>query len=828
MDVRGRPDRSGIRRLKIGSRGGDLIEDIHRQHRRRILKRAAQFTALVLALLAAGFAFKVMADRRARSQALEKAQQHFVGGTVSDVRAAVDVLGRSLQADPNHGVTQATHALMRAHLWTEFGSDESEAREAVEALSQRSPTAALAAAYIAFGDGDLDAARSRLEAIDELEDDSFFEAERLWLTGMLTAAMQADDEAALAAAIAGIDELVRGGTGGVAHRRVHALLLLLAGDDEKALTELGEARKASRSHMGLAADEAYYNAYLHQELAGVASVADQLLATPNAELSPRDRAHVLLARAVVHVRSGETSEGLSMLDEAWPGLAEWSAMARELAIQTALEAADDTRFEAWLEQTPLPASRADTYRAWAKLVRGDVMTALENLASLPQDDPWVAFLQALALVEQHRFEEAQAWVQRVQKIMPGRDEIDVAAARIELRLGDEKLALSKLAALAEEEPYAPRAYTGLGEAYLLQKEDVEERKAKKAFEKAIDREAAPAEAMLQLAKLLDARRKVDPEAERQALELMEKAAKANPYLPRYSEALALYSMELGYEARARELLAKLKDVPGVSSETVLALVELEIAGDFDDAQIEALLERGAALGAKPLDVERLRARHLMSKGTKEDAAAAEDKLAALLDEHPADVETRVLYARALLTRFDRKTAESAIRKGFSTTPDDRHGRLYLAWADLENRTGKRKTAAPRARSAWLKMLEEDRPARELLTAADLATRLWVRQQQNRVALTIAKQLTSRLAFHGDAWTIRAQTELAVSEAAAARESAERAIDLDKDNPRAHAILGHALLRFGYKDRARESYERAIELVVGTSDEKEYRDNLRRL
>ena len=836
MDVRGRPDRSGVlsrpdrsgvRSLKLGSRTTDLIEDIHRQHRRRILKRAAQFTALVLALLFVGVAFKVVADRRARSQALDKAHQHYVGGTVADLEEAVEVLAHSLEVAPEHEATRSVHALMLAHLWTEFGSGGDEARRTLDALSLDTPTGSLASAFMAFAEGDLETARARLDAAGEVPDDVFFEGERLWLTGMLTVATRADDEPALRDAIASIEAYLAH-TRSVAHQRVHALLLLLAGDHDEALRELEQARKTSRRHMGLAADEAYYNAYLHQELAGVASVADQLLATPAAELSPRDRAHVLLARAVVHMRSGETPDGLSLLDEAWGGLAEWNVMARELALQTALEGADDTRVEAWIEQTTLPKERADAYRAWARLVRGDVMTALEELARLPQDDPWVGYLQALALVEQLRFQEAQAWVQRAQRIMPGRNELDVAQARVELRVGDETLGLGKLAALAEEEPYAPRAWTGLGEAHLLQKGEVDERKAKKAFEKAVQREPAPAEALLQLARLSDARRKVDPEAERQALELMEQAAKANPYLPRYREALAVYAMELGYDARARELMRALTDVPGVTAATVLALAELEIESRAEEAVIEGLFERAAALGGDGARLERLRAKLLLTKGTREDAAAAAEKLEALLDADPADVETRVLHARALLQAFDRKGAESVVRKGFSTIPENRHGRLHLAWAEIENRTGKRKAAAPRARSAWLRMLEEDRPARELLSAADLATRLWVRQQQNRVALTIAKQLTSRLAFHGDAWTIRAQTELSIGEAGSARESAERAIDLDKDNPRAHAILGHALLRFGHKDRARESYERAIELAVGTSEEKDYRDNLRRL
>ena len=127
-----------------------------------------------------------------------------------------------------------------------------------------------------------------------------------------------------------------------------------------------------------------------------------------------------------------------------------------------------------------------------------------------------------------------------------------------------------------------------------------------------------------------------------------------------------------------------------------------------------------------------------------------------------------------------------------------------------------------------RILDEARPASELLVAADLATKLWVRQENERIAIAIAEQLTTRLPYHAEAWTIRARTELATGEAASARSSSERAIELDPDNPRAHEIRGHCLLRFGQKDKARAAYERAVELVAGTRAEKDYRENLRRL
>jgi Flp pilus assembly protein TadD len=117
---------------------------------------------------------------------------------------------------------------------------------------------------------------------------------------------------------------------------------------------------------------------------------------------------------------------------------------------------------------------------------------------------------------------------------------------------------------------------------------------------------------------------------------------------------------------------------------------------------------------------------------------------------------------------------------------------------------------------------------ELLDAAELTTGLWLRHGKPKVAASIARDLTSRLASHSDAWTIRAATELRANKSAEALQSAERALDLDDANPRAHELHGHCLLRFGYKDRARKAYERAIDLAKGTPQEESFRENLGRL
>jgi tetratricopeptide (TPR) repeat protein len=836
--MRGRGDRPGLPGLRVASGSGDLIEDIHRQQRRRTLKRAAQLTALAIALLLVGVAVKIFFDRRARVEALEVAYAHFLKGTPLELDKSVTALQESLDgAGAEDSPTLVARALVRAHRRAELGEGDEEARAAVAAVPGNPPGAALAQGLLAFADGDLEAAAASLAADvaadGELPPSPFVMAERAWLGGVLAVAQQPDDAAALQTAMAALEEQLARAPEQVAPRRVLALAHLVAGQTEAALAELQVAREHGRTNMGLAADEALYNAYLRQELSGVASVADQLLEGAGVSLSPQDRAHAQLARAVVHVHSGEVEDGLAMLDRAWEGLPPWDRLSRRLAIQSALEAGDASRIDAWVEATPLPPDEGDIYRAWAVLVGGDVMEALRRLSALPQADPWVGYLQALALVEQGRFGEAVAWIDRTEKLLPGRLEIEVARARVELRLGDKKVALRKLEALAQEEARAPRAWTGLGEAHLLQdpakpggEPDLAE--ARKALRRAIEREPHPAEATLLLAELWDRRRGKDPKAELEGLALYEKAAAANPYLPRYREALARWLAEIGLSGRAREAIEAVVDEPGVGYELVLRLVQLQLEAreEFD---AEPLLSKALERGAPPLEVTRLRARIDLESGQKARVAAAQASLATLLAQNPKDVEAWVLYSRTFLEQFDRKASESVIRRGLAAVDGQgQDGRLLWAWAELESRAGKRRIAAPRARRAWLGMLAENRPPAELFDVADLAMRLWLRLGKERTALVIAEQLTARLGYHTQAWTLRARTELGAGEAAAARESAQKAIALDDTNPRAHEILGHSFLRYGLKDRAREEYERALALVKGTRLEAEYRQNLRRL
>lgn len=825
-----RPDRSGSRGLRVAAGSSDLIEDIHRQQRRRTFKRAAQFVGLAVALLLVGLAVRIFTHRQDQARALDAAGQQLIGGTATDLRSAIVVLEPVLERHPGHPELAGMDALARAHLWAEFAIGEDEANAAALGLDADNEAAPVVEALLAFAAGDLDGAEEAIDGVEAPSDAPFTRNELTWLRAMLAAARAERDPDGVKSALEDLDAALQAEPGAVALRRVQAFLLLLAGDAEGSLAALEKARDQSRSHLGLAADEALYNAHLHQELGGVASVADQLLDMESDTLTPRDRAHAQLARAVANVRNGEPKEGLERLEVAWGDLAPWNVMARRLALQTALEANDTTLPKKWLGESGLPDVERGIVEAWITLLEGDIMKCLDLLEDAPQAHPLVGYLQALALVEQRRFEEAKPWIDRTTKLMPGRAEVEVAAARTELRLGEKAVALRKLEALAEQEAYAPRAWTGLGEAYLLQEGEARDvRKAKKALQKAVEVEPVPAEALLLLAGIAAEKKDGGTEAKLEALDLFERAVKAGSTLPHFKEALALYLADLSLDDRALELLREIEDQRGVTWPVVMRRAELELETGHLDAEFDALFEKAKELGAPARSIELLRARIALAQGTKESVLEAQGAFRKLLDAQPSDVHARVGYAMTYLKQFDRKEADMAVRRGLSVTPSQDHSLLWLARADIASRTGKTKNAAIYSLTAWNKIVQEPgRTPAEILECGELTTRMWLRQKQDARAQRIARELTDRVGYHTEAWTIRAKVQLAAGEALDARVSADKAIELDAGNARAHEIRGHTLLRFGDKKNAREAYEQAVEAAKGTPEERDYRANLKRL
>lgn len=809
---------------------GQRVDGLRAPQKAPRSRRALALTLLALAAAAAALLAWYWTGERAGAATTAEAQALFRRGAPADLRAADRVLADALASGPDTRCLHAAQDLVRAHLWVEYGLLPEEAiTEDAEDDRDRCPDAVVTDALLSFGSGDIDGAERALAAAVRRPDaPSLAPTLDRWLAARI-ALTRGDD---LAAALAALAEARAADPAALALARLLAELQLHRGDPDAALATLRDARQRGPDHLGLAADEALFLAAARRELRSVADLADQLLAIDPVWTGPFDRGRALVARAVVDVHGGEAEAGLARLDGAVPLLAPWDRLARRLAIDLALEAGDAARARAWLPDAHLPAADASAYEAWALLVEGRPMAALAALAALPQDAPRVAYLQALALVEQQRLDEAGPWVSRAERFYPGNVELEVAAARVAVHSGDRVAALRRLKGLAEEESFAPRAWTGLGEALVAQGGPQDLRDAHRALTRAIEREPRPAEAMLRLAEIWQHWRRSDPESERRALEWLQRAAETCPELPRYRLALALHLADTGQHRRAEAILLDLVDAPGVDARPALALARLALdRADQDDAPLPAALDAWLAsardLGAPGDALDRIAARRALLTGERRRLVAARDAMAARVDALPDDVEARDLYARVLVALRDDEEAEVVIRRGLRSD-EDGDGRLFLTLADLELRTGKRKQAAIHARAAWNRLRESERPTVELLAAADLATRLFSRADDFSQAQAIARDLTRRLPIHGDAWRIAARTHLAAGDAAEAKRAAEQAIARAPDDPRAHALHGQILLRYGSRAKAKAAYERALALAAGTPDEAKYRDALRRL
>jgi tetratricopeptide (TPR) repeat protein len=820
----------------------DLIGDIHAQQRRKLFRRVALAVLLFVVLLLIGIAVKLYADLRNRDACLQEASTGFALGTSSELLTVASKLETCNADHPKDELLLGALALTRAQLLAEFGESEDAARTAIAQLDEL-PVAThdgeLARVILDLEDGQLEAARERLSTIESLDEaGSIAPNHEVWVSGMLAIA---DPEANLADAIATVTATLDNDNT-ISIRRLLATLYMHADNSPAALVQLNDARSRSLEHLGLAADEALYNALLRQKLAGVADFADQLLGG-GYELAPRDRAHTLLARGVVRVLSGEVEEGMKLVDQAWAALPSWDKLSRTLALEMAMEAGDGERARKWIDEAGLRAPESEIYEAWAKLVEGDVMGALEDLAKLPQEHPRVALLQGLALVEQNRFSEAAPWLERADKLIPGRTDVEVARARVEAQTGDPEAARRKLEALAEEEPYAPRAWTGLGEANLavanrdrqpVQAPDADAlREARRAFKKAVERERLPSEAYLHLAELTDAKRRDDPKLVAEVLELLGKAVAANSKLPRYAEREALYLAQLGFRRQALEKLEAVLERPGTGPAVPMALAELvleqlefseraELPESFD-GWIEEAKKRGAVGPQFGRELDLLEARALLVRGKPADVLAKLDPMLAVAE---TDLDLRVYVIRAHMELRDRDTALVVVKRGLAVLPEEYKGRMFYEWANIMSRGGKRKAAANYVKLGWSKLVTQpDVSVGELLLLADEAIRMLNRDKQPKPAGNIGRELTEMVPFHSDAWVIRADAEIRTNRGSDAKASAEKAVELDENNARAHDVLGQVWLRFGHKDRAKESFEKALELGKGSPREKDYAKNL---
>jgi Flp pilus assembly protein TadD len=450
----------------------------------------------------------------------------------------------------------------------------------------------------------------------------------------------------------------------------------------------------------------------------------------------------------------------------------------------------------------------------------------------------VAYVQALALVEQHRHTEAGPWLDIAQRSIPSRVDLTVAAARAQIQTGDAEAALAALDQLANAHPYAPRVWTGLGEAHLASGAGAEaSRKARQALDRALEREVVPAEARLLLAKLeLDVVRE-DPAAWGRALELHEKAAETNPNLPRYRGALGVLLADMGHPRRAEETLRSVADEPGVDASSLIALAR--VSADRAAAsgktkqkkagkQIKEWLAAAEAAGAQADEVERARLLTAVALATPDSLSQLKTDVDKLAATAPKSVEIQVLRADVLRRTGDIEGAKQVMRLTMRRVPRRYRGRLHLMLARIEAQRGKRRAAAGLGWKGLTAMAKEPRPPAELLEAARFVVEQWQAIRQKGGARGVGRKLTQWVPFHPQAWLMRGKIQLDGGYLEYACASAEKAIALGPDIAEAHALLGECLRQSGDKERAKDSYTTAAKLARGTDLAKQYKKILRKL
>lgn len=816
----------------------DLIGKLYAERRRRIFRGVLLGVGVICIVLIVVFTVQIKMSRRAVAIEVSGAGELLASGTLSAFSEAEQALQRSLDAHESADA-RAGLAFVRSHRAMEFGVDVEGAREAlaeVADVDHRDVDAVVARGFLSLHDGEIDVARGALTTARERSEPTLAVGATAYLAAVLAVASGED----VPGALAGLNGVLATDPEWVAYRRLQVALLLEDGQPRRALEELTRLRTQARGHFGLAADEAIYNARLRQRLPGVASLADQLISTTVAGdegPAPFDRARAKVARAAVHIYGGERREGVALLEEAWPNLPKWDRPTHIFAVELAMEAGRSEVGRAFLDELALSSNESGIIDAWAKLVDGDAFGSLALLAGLPQQHPRVAYLQGLALVEQGRFVEAKPWLERADTLAPGSVEIEVGLARTLVATGDPEAGLRKLKGLAAEEPFAPRVWTGLGEAHLAlvpkphrmnqaSREDLSEATlpsraerdatgehldaAEEALTTALERERVPAAALSLLADAKRARWPESPGALGESLELRRRAVEENESDMALQEQLGLALADFGLADEARGVLRGLVDQDGVTAAAPLMLVRLELERadrlDLDvPSAVDGWLDQAEAAGADGIELDKARALVKIVRGGRRNLEQAHLELGSILEADPHDVEARLLYARALHRQSRFKLSVTALRRAFNIDPEGPNGRLYLEWARYESQAGGRRKAAVRARIGWIRLIEEQRPAADLVEAGTLTAGLFMRDKKILPALTVSRELVDLVPDHPLAHATRARVLLRNNQTKEAGLHAKKAVELGPNDAEAHLVMGHVHGRLGQGDQAREHY-----------------------
>ena len=801
------------------------VEQAASRRRAKVRNRVLALVSVLVVLVAVAFVAKQLAEVGRVDQGLETAAEPLAASSVGKLEVARTVLTSNLEVAAGHPETLGRLALVVTHLHVRGAVDENEAREAAaRAKAAGRPEGPLCEGVLAALAGDFDQARRAYESAAG-DDDPIVVAEAAWLQAVVAlghpydAPMEDDAIARLEASL----EVQPWAF----NLRALATLLARRGDLERALALTAAARDLAPEDMGLSVDEAFFKVLKAESVVGALELVESL----DGAVQGPDVGRLSLTRGLAELHEGEPDDGIEALSRAWEMLSPADNDARLHILEGLLSYGQIERVHALRRDVHLGSQADGVFDAWEALAQGRSREALAILEAMPQTLPRVGHLQALALVEQRRYEEAERWVSFARQRLPDRPDLAVAAARIATAGGEGRVeARTSLETLADEHPWTYRVWTGLAEARLATAAEetageAAEQKAgeaaEKALRRAIERETAPAEAAYRLAEVQAVRIFEEPALAGDALAHYKLAAETAPQLGVHRAAYGAFLARLARAREARAVLIPLVDDASLGPLPLLNLARVSstdalLRGTPVDEGVRSWLTEAAKRGAESSALELEWARYELARRNPQALEQARTRLATLVDAQPRSVEVRALYGTSLLSLGELRLAKASLQEGVRRTLRTLDGRLYVVLARIELAGKQKRRAASLAYKGWRKMVREPNlRVGALLDTAPFVAGLWTDLGQPKAAATIGRGLTLRAPASPRAWVLRGGIELAGERPGAACTSADKAVELDEALPSGWELRGDCLMALRAYDDAVSSYDTAVRLAEGT-------------
>lgn len=806
-------------------------KDARSARRKKVRNWVIALASVVLVLGAVAYGVKQFVENRRIERGLASAAEPLAASSVAKLEAARTALQSNLEVAPGHAATMGRLALVITHLHVRGAVEAEEARAAaVKAKDAGRAEGPLCEGMLAALEGNFDQARRAYEGALQVED-PWVQADAAWLQGVVALGHPYDlpmEEAAVAQLDASVET-----TPWAPNHRVLATLLARRGELDRALAQIEDARMLAPEDTGLSVDEAFFKVLKAESVAGALALVESL----DGAVSGPDAARLSITRGLAELHEGEPDDGVDALSDAWKALSAADNDARLHVLEGLLSYGKVERVESLRKDVHLGSQADGIVDAWTDLALGRSKDALATLETMPQTLPRVGHLQALALVEERRFAEAKQWVDFARGRLRDRPDLAVAAARIATVMNEGRPeALEQLETLADEHAWTYRVWTALAEARLAAldpdtKDEDALKEAVKALERALDREAAPAEAAFRLGEHYAARIFEEPSDAGVALKHYRTAAQTPPKLGVHRAGYGKFLAQLARAREAREVLMPLAADPSLGPDPLLDLARASstdalLRGTPVDEGVRGWLVEAGTRGAALNQLELEWARYELARRNPQALETAHNRLEQLVAADPRNVEARALYATALLSLGELRRAKVTLNEGIRRTLRAVDGRLYVVLARVELAGKQKRRAASLAYKGWRKMVREPYlPVGALLDTAPFVAGLWTDLGQPKAAATIGRGLTLRAPASPRAWVLRGAIEMAGDRPGAACSSGDKAVELDEALPSGWELRGDCLLALQAHDDAVESYDKAVRLAEGTVAERPLRRKL---